>query len=374
MALTINTNLPALRARNQLARAQAETNLAFQRLSTGLRINSAKDDAAGLAIATRMQSQITGQTVAKRNASDGISLAQTAEGALNEITNNLQRVRELALQSANATNSASDRAALDAEVQQRLQEVDRIASQTAFNGLNVLDGRLGELKFQVGANVGETISLNLATGMRLDQIGELAEGELTLDAAAFTDGELNAESTISIAVGDGTSRSITLLQGSTLEDIAQAITDAEVPGLVGTEVTENGIRLRAGEAIQLGGADLGTVFADPPETIELSGSLSGASITTVDGANASILRTDNALDAVNSLRSQLGAIQNRFESTINNLDNSIENLTASRSRIMDADFAVETARLVRAQILEQVAIAILAQANARPQQILTLLG
>lgn len=371
--LTINTNIPALKASNQLARNQAEVNLALERLSTGLRINSAKDDAAGLAIATRMSAQISGQQVAKRNASDGVSLAQTAEGALNEITNNLQRVRDLALQSANATNSAADRAALDDEVQQRLEEVDRIARQTGFNGINVLDGSQGELTFQVGANVGNTISLNLDSGARLDQMGQFAEGNLALDDSAFTDGELDSAATISITVGDNEPREITFEAGSTIEDMVAAIEDEEVPGLVSASVQDGEIRLSAAEEITLGGDDLETVFDGPPETLELSGSLEGTNVRTVDDANATILRIDDALDSVNGLRSQLGAIQNRFESTINNLDNSIENLSASRSRIMDADFAAETARLARASVMEQAAIAVLAQANARNQLILSLL-
>src|SRR5690554_6016545 len=163
MALGINTNVASLNAQNQLSKSQGMNDQALQRLSSGLRINSAKDDAAGLAISSRFQSQISGLNVATRNANDGISLAQTTEGALDEITNNLQRIRELAVQSANATNSASDRQALNDEVQQRIQEIDRIASQTAFNGLKVLDGSFGTAGFQVGANAGEVINLNLET-------------------------------------------------------------------------------------------------------------------------------------------------------------------------------------------------------------------
>ena len=373
MALILNTNIPALKVQNQLARHQAQTNLALERLSSGLRINSAKDDAAGLAIATRFESQINGQQVARRNAQDGISLAQTAEGAMEEISNNLQRIRDLSLQSANATNNAADRQALDDEVQQRLEEIDRIASQTGFNGLNVLDGSLGELKFQVGANVGNTISLNVDRGVRLSQMGELAEGTLAFDGDAFNgDGELQANQTIEVQVGEGATASITLTEGFTEEDIAAAIEDAEVGGLAGVSLTEEGLRLRAEETITLGG-DFETVFDAPPETIEPGGSLEGTNIRSIDGANATLMRVDDAIESVNSFRSQLGAIQNRFESTINNLSNSIENLSASRSRIMDADFAAEASRLARSQVMEQAAIAMLVQANSRPQQILALL-
>jgi len=174
MALGINTNVASLTAQNQLGKSQNLSNQSLERLSSGLRINSAKDDAAGLAISTRFQSQISGLNVAQRNANDGISLAQTTEGALDEITNNLQRIRELSVQSANATNTASDRAALDAEVQQRIKEIDRISTQTAFNGLKVLDGTFGEQQFQVGANAGETIGIDLGAGTRSSAIGKLS--------------------------------------------------------------------------------------------------------------------------------------------------------------------------------------------------------
>ena len=176
MALTINTNVASLNAQRNLNRSQGLLNQSLERLSTGLRINSAKDDAAGLAISERFTTQIRGLNQAVRNANDGISLAQTSESALGELVNNLQRIRELGIQSANATNSASDRAALDAEVQQRLAEIDRIASQTSFNGLKVLDGTFGTATFQVGANVGETISVSLTTGVRIGQIGQIATG------------------------------------------------------------------------------------------------------------------------------------------------------------------------------------------------------
>lgn len=373
MALSLNTNIPALKAAHQLARNQFVVDQALERLSTGLRINSAKDDAAGLAIATRFDAQINGQQVARRNAADGISLAQTAEGALEEITNNLQRVRELALQSANATNSDADRTALDNEVQQRLQEVDRIARQTGFNGLKLLDGSLGELRFQVGANVGNTITLDLDGGVRRDQIGGLAEGKLSLSDAAFTNGELDSQATMTLAVDSGDPQEIVFEAGVTIDDMVVAIEGADVPGLVSASVRDGAIRLRASGEVRLGGSDLATVFDDPPETIEQRGSLDGAGIRTVDDANAAILRVDDAMDGINRFRSRLGAIQNRFESTINNLDNSVENLSASRSRIMDANFAAEASRLARGLVLEQASIAVLTQANVRNQFILRLL-
>src|SRR5262249_34964530 len=175
MAQVINTNVLSINAQRNLSNSQSTLATSLQRLSSGLRINSAKDDAAGLAISDRFTTQINGLNQAVRNSSDGISLAQTAESALGELTNNLQRIREIAVQSANASNSASDRAALDQEVQQRIAEVDRIASQTSFNGQKVLDGTFGTATFQVGANVGDTISVNLSTSVRATAIGKTAD-------------------------------------------------------------------------------------------------------------------------------------------------------------------------------------------------------
>ena len=269
----INTNMLSLNAQRNLTSSQSSLATALQRLSSGLRINSAKDDAAGLAISERFTAQIRGLNQAVRNANDGISLAQTAEGAMAEVTNNLQRIRELAVQSANATNSASDRASLQAEVDQLLEEIDRVASQTSFNGTALLDGTFTSAVFQVGANEGETITV-----------------AVTVDATTAT-------------------------LGVDAVDIA---------------------------------------------TDEAS---AGAAITLVD----------TALDSINSARAEFGAIQNRFSSVIANLTTAAENLTASRSRIQDADFAAETAALTRAQILQQAGIAILAQANAAPQNVLALL-
>jgi len=272
----INTNVMSLTAQRNLNASQNDLSTAIQRLSSGLRINSAKDDAAGLAIATRMTSQINGLNQAVRNANDGISMAQTTESALGEVTNNLQRIRELAVESANGTYSTADRAALDVEVQQRLSEIDRIASKTTFNGQNVLDGSLGSVDFQVGANVGDTVAVDFST----------------LDST-----------------------------GATL-------------GLTGLSVT---------------GAD-------------------------ATNANATITAIDTALTTVNTARSTLGAVQNRFQSTVANLQSISESTASSRSQIQDADFAAETAAMSRAQILQQAGVSVLSQANAMPQSVLKLLG
>ncbi|MBV6388952.1 MAG: Flagellin [Nitrosomonas europaea] len=274
MPQVINTNIASLNAQRNLNVSQNSLSTALQRLSSGLRINSAKDDAAGLAISERMTSQIRGMNQAARNANDGISLAQTAEGALVEIGNNLQRIRELAVQSANATNSEGDREALQKEVTQLIDEIQRVGEQTSFNGTKLLDGNFASQIFQVGANKDETIE--------------------------FTD-----------------------------------IVDTTASGL--------GV-----DGVDISGAD-GTAAADAIETI------------------------DDALKIVNSTRADLGAIQNRFSSAIANLQTSAENLSASRSRIQDADFAAETAALTRAQILQQAGVAMLSQANALPNNVLSLL-
>lgn len=630
MPQIINTNIPSLTAQRNLNTSQSDVATALQRLSSGLRINSARDDAAGLAISERFTTQIRGLNQAARNANDGISLAQTAEGSLAEVTNNLQRIRELAVQSVNATNSDSDRAALDLEVQQRLEEIDRIAQQTSFNGRNVLDGSFGSALFQVGANVGETIGLDLNTSVRTSAVGAVStatsvdldtliapatDGEVatfefditgsdfiadfstvaatpaTLTVGAFTgitedsgtgdagdtidyvlnlddgtnsvdatftiaeagtltaanvasaldtagfdsdgatvsgytidfggeatledaitngslafsraDGEnftisdtatpnanatatggteafadvtsvdgvpedTSANTTFEITDSDGDAITVTLdsditsgadlaaaiqtaldasadeftvsaagnvitltddtandgdefsitADPSSLEDslaeaptstagtgatTAQELTIADLTVQFGdsdaltvaaddystiasflTAVNEalgsngtasldddNVLSISSGETITIGGTDAATVFTATEFTA--SGSLSEVDVTSVANSNAAILSIDATLTTIADLRSTFGAIQNRFESTIANLATTTENLTASRSRIQDADFAAETAALTRAQILQQAGIAVLAQANAQSQNVLALL-
>jgi flagellin len=621
MALGINTNVASLNAQNQLSKSQGMNDQALQRLSSGLRINSAKDDAAGLAISTRFSSQITGLNVAVRNANDAISLSQTAEGALNEVTNNLQRIRELAVQSANSTNSSSDREALNQEVQQRIEEVNRIAGQTAFNGLKVLDGSFGDAVFQVGANVGETIGLDLNASVRTDAIGGVAQAtsvalntvitevgastsgtaatyavdatnlgdystipatatdsltsgaytqavsddtsdayqfsidgvvasdnltaaataaQLDTDIATFVAGSSGAytqagtvaggdlvisktdgtDLTLSTSFSDGvgsavgaagttsdgtfatanftglaattgtvedTSANITFtvtdpesnvlsvtldsnitsaadlataIQGQTgygaatftaaadgdnvvftdasnatgsfaiggtdaatitAENVAgsTAAGTADIVGAAATSITvgasdltfqfgdgdalavaagtystvqsfvdgvntalggnasavlgdDNVLTITSGEAITVAATgDASTAFTAGANAV--SGNLQDADVLTVDGANTTIQRVDAALTSISDLRSTFGAIQNRFESTIANLSTSVENLSAANSRILDADFASETAELAKSQVLQQAGISVLAQANARPQQVLSLL-
>ena len=504
MALVINSNTMSLNAQRNLSTSGSMLATSLQRLSSGLRINSAKDDAAGLAISERFTTQIRGLSQASRNANDGISLAQTAEGALGELTNNLQRIRELAVQSANASNSASDRQALDQEVQQRLQEIDRIAATTSFNGQKVLDGTFGTAVFQVGANVGETISVNLTQGVKASQMGQIASGTSSVEAtvanltgtgtiqvgtgpatvitaasagleagqsigsayskvaainAAHISGltatasnniELQVAATTGTASGDLyslringqdifasydqnangvlTAQQITdavnqktqqtgvtaVLSGGVLRlsaadgrDIAigQDLGGAAAGGIsagTGGASTVNGVVYRDGQIGAVAGATAnsataaavngGLVTLSASENIAIVGdgailgfstanttitkdtqTLSQQNVLTVAGANSTIQRADVALTAVSSLRSSLGSIQSRFESTISSLQATVENLSASRSRILDTDFAAETANLTKAQILQQAGTAILAQANAVPQNVLSLL-
>ena len=382
MAQTINTNVASLNAQRNLNRSQGLLNQSLERLSTGLRINSAKDDAAGLAISERFTTQIRGLNQAVRNASDGISLSQTAESALAELTNNLQRIRELAVQSVNATNSASDRAALDAEVQERINELDRIAKQTSFNGVKVLDGTFGTAVFQVGANVGETISVSLTTDVTAAAVGTVN----TVAGAAFDMTDTTAANFALLEFGDGTDADFygtaTVAAGATIQEAADAINNANVTGVsafVNTGGTlqilnSNDGNVTVTETVAAGTNATGlTGVVTADETASATTTLSGVGVDTVANANFAIARVDSALTAVNGLRGNLGAIQNRFESTIINLQTVSENLAASRGRIQDADFAAETAALTKAQILQQAGVAVLSQANAQPQLALSLL-
>jgi len=609
MPQVINTNIASLNAQRNLNASQGEANTALERLSSGLRINSAKDDAAGLAISTRFQSQISGLNQAQRNANDGISLAQTAEGALDEVTANLQRIRELAVQSANATNSLSDRQALNQEVQQRIAEIDRIASQTSFNGLKVLDGTLGEQTFQVGANAGETIgvsgidakgnmlggvlaqtsgladspvteteassdlsSIDFATsdagfegtingvnisigpndysaatpapidGLAADINTQLTANDelsgisvevdgnnlvwkngtaepLSLEGAVYDNStqaavtgsdidDLAADATESLGVdtstlsnlsagvqvtfdvdvdnaGSATTVTVDVPAGkNTPEDVVQAIqsqleedgfsdlsvqlsnnditvtntaTDSTVYDITGFTLTPQGSAVVAPESIDAG-TTIASQFAsgDADQALDFNATVNGTAIEIEDatsfndiiaqinarsgqtgveaslnsdnddiifssqfgepfevtltspqiideatgnpeslvdittnednvvtmrqidistraGSEEALVAVDYAFDKINSFRAELGAIQNRFESTIAGLSTTSENLSASNSRIRDADFAAESAELARTQVLQSAGLSVLSQANARPQQVLQLL-
>ena len=478
MASVVNTNINSLTAQNNLGVNQASLATAMQRLSSGLRINSAKDDAAGLAISNRMQAQINGSNQAARNANDGISLAQTAEGALAQIGSNLQRMRELAVQSANGTNSASDRAALDGEVQALSAEIDRVSQSASFNGVNLLDGSFTAQKFQVGANATANDSITIASiaSARTSALGgsgtstattltsglttaALVAGDLTLNgfqigasstgaaagqssasafsiaaainvwaaqsgvsataqattvagAASTAFAAVTSDATLTIngqqvgniaagtdAIGQGanTAAAINLVSSKTgvtaTADNTGAVTLTAADGrdiVLGATFTAANSGLAAGtthgkvkldttnaagivisgNAPASAGLSAGTTSATTTLTVN---SISSVNVLTAANATSALYAIDGALSSVNSSRASLGAIQNRFTSVVTSLQTTAQNLTASVSRIQDADFAQETAALSRAQILQQAGTAMVAQANQLPQGVLALL-
>ena len=501
MAQVINTNIASLQAQRALNGSQGDVSTALQRLSTGLRINTAKDDAAGLAISERFTSQINGLNQAVRNSNDALSLTTTAEGALGETTALLQRVRELAVQSSNSTNSASDRTALQAEVNQLLTEVDRIASTTTFNGVKLLDGTFTSKNFQVGSNSGETIAVSLSgaansdlgvnrafgdssqaaagsssvvasttastanangvAGQTVTITGSVGASDATVtagDSAATIAAAINnAESstgvsakatsqaqmtslqnagTVSFTLGDGAGNSTVVsaaVTSSDLSNLKNAINettsshgitatvnggtitmtqtsgrDIEVVGFTNTgtgTVSVNGVdetgTLKDATTLTSGAAaDTATVtgfitltsndaFSAKSNTAMTAGSifvgaanaskvstesnLTSVSIATATGAVAALDVLDGAIASLSAERAAIGATQNRFESVVSNLTLASQNATSARSAIVDADFAAETAALTRGQILQQAGIAVLAQANAAPQNVLALL-
>ncbi|MGH8157252.1 MAG: flagellin [Rhodanobacter sp.] len=506
MSLVINTNINSLNTQNNLSKSQSMLSKATQRLSSGLKINSAADNAAGFAISQRYTTQIGGLAQASANASDAINLAQTAGSALDQVTANLQSIRDLAAQSANGTYSADDRKTIDAEVQQRLSEVTRIANQTTFNGTKVLDGSFGTKSFQIGANVGQTVSVGIAGSVKASAMGQIAEvssGDITAAfgtagsttttpatsgkdvgtaaPASFDFGTTNAAFTV-----DGKAVSLTtdVTNMAGLVSSVQGQLDTAAPGTynVGVDATTGGLTISkvatgaASTAPAIAGAGVNAVFgaapvatagaaavtttvAATPSTINgtgltingtavdtskvatvqdlsdainasnidgvsaavsadgkginiyssdttnglniadggtgvvganakdantattyttgssatIGGSLAGGNVKTVDAANDLISRVDVALSSVASLAANLGAVQNRFQSTISTLSSQSTNLQSSQSTIQDADFAAETANLSKAQVLQQAGISVLAQANSNPQQVLKLL-
>ncbi|OTA17636.1 flagellin [Xenorhabdus vietnamensis] len=353
MASVINTNYSSLLAQNNLTRSKGTLGTAIERLSSGLRINSAKDDAAGQAIANRFTANVKGLTQASRNANDGISIAQTTEGALNEINNNLQRIRELTVQSQNGSNSKSDLESIQKEVKQRLDEIDRISDQTQFNNVKVLSKDAKSMTIQVGANDGETIKIDLK---------HIDSGVLKLDKFDVT--TLTAAPT-----------------GTHIKQIPGATTTA-APVDVDVKDAEKSKTLTAGsgklyEREVSGKKEYfleGKNAADETQYFKASVNAAGK-VTVTDEIVASepLKDLDAALAQVDDLRSSLGAVQNRLESTVNNLNNTVNNLSAARSRIEDADYATEVSNMSRGQILQQAGTSVLAQANQVPQTVLSLL-
>ena len=321
MPLYVNTNVSSLNAQRQLISSGNSLDQAFQRLSSGFRINSASDDAAGLQISNRLESQVQGLNQGNRNANDGISLAQTAEGALDEVTNTFQRVRTLAQQAANGSNTDEDRLAIQEEIRVLMSEVNRIAEDTTFGGQNLLDGSYSA-SFQVGADANQTIDFTMAN------------------------------------VG-GTGNSLSATGGFTLSGIAS----------IASGVTGETLTAKYGTAAFDGSTNGATAlsFAEVFAADSIS-------VSTQQDAQAVLAGMDSLIAVVDKKRAELGAVQNRFQSTIRNQGNVAENLEAAKSRIKDADFAAETAKLTQAQILQQASQTILAQANQRPQAALQLLG
>ena len=379
MAAIINTNVISLNAQRNLNSSQNALATTLQRLSSGLRINSAKDDAAGLAISERMTSQIKGLNQAVRNANDGISMSQTAEGALGEIGNNLQRIRELAVQSRNASNSSSDRTALNNEVQQLKSEIDRVASTTAFNGIKLIDGSFTNQSFQVGANVGETINITSMVNAKSSSLGTSSSANVAgvaPAAGAITAGDLTINGTSVGAVAAGGNA---VTQGVNIATAINSVSGttnvyAEADAATGAVSLYN---VSGGSTVvAFAGASATTVttgLTAGTTAVTSTAGFGGVDISTKAGADAAIASMDSALSALNAGRADLGAYQNRFSSAISNVQTTAENLTASRSRIVDTDFASETATLSRNQVLQQAGTAMLAQANAMPQSVLSLL-
>jgi flagellin len=382
MPSMINTNIASLNAQNNLGKSQSALATSLQRLSSGLRINSAKDDAAGLAISERFGSQIRGLNQAARNANDAISVSQTAEGALGTISDNLQRIRELSVQSANATNSSTDRSALNSEVTQLKAEIDRVANQTSFNGTKLIDGSFTAKVFQVGANAGETITVAGIQNATLAGLGSVTSASTQASVAVSGISVTTAMAAGSVTI-NGTDIGGLAAVGTSSERAAQVV-DAINKVASTTNVnayldtTTNKIALTSNATITVGGTDDGTRSSFDGATGITAASSTVTGLTTMDissyaGASLAIQQTDSALSQINSARANLGALQNRFSSTISNLQTAAENTSASRSRIQDTDFAAETASLTRAQILQQAGTAMLAQANALPNGVMSLL-
>jgi len=377
----INTNVASLNAQRNLSGTNGSLATSLQRLSSGFRINSAKDDAAGLAISERFTSQIRGLNQAQRNANDGISLAQTAEGALSEVGNNMQRIRELAVQASNGTNSQGDRDALNAEVTQLKSEIQRVAEQTSFNGTKLLDGSFTAVAFQVGANAGETIAVASIANVQTAAIG----GAFTRVTGSFNATALTGFGTAIAAGGlvlNGTNVGAIGVAANSQEragQLVEAINRVSSQSGVGAsyDATTGDVTLVSNAlVVTTGTTDLATVAGVANAftgTAATSTGITAVNVSSFSGAQLAIGQIDNALKAVNSARGDLGAIQNRFSSVVSNLSSTTENLSASRSRIKDADFAKETAELTRSQILQQAGVAMLAQANQVPQSVLSLL-
>ena len=400
---TINTNMSANIAANAMTRNERSMSSTMERLSTGIRINSAKDDAAGLAISSKMTSQINGLNQAVRNANDAISMIQVAEGAMKEVTNMFQRMRELAVQSISDSNTTADRTALNNEYKQLSDEVKRVAENTQWNGTNILDGARTATTFQIGANASQTIAVNfgdLATNNIAD--ASLAIGSVT--AADGTDGAFGAITiTGSVAAGDvitvkidGSKYASFKLDANAAAAINDTATHAGATGGANDDDGSGIVKSQVGSTATLASTDAGALTATiTNRTLLITGAtttntntftmaeaqlsrgtqapVGGSDITTSALANTALGVLDTAINNVNSTRAGLGASMSRLEYASDNLQNVAQNTASARSRVMDADYAAETTELARTQIIQQAATAMLSQANQSQQAVLALL-
>ncbi|MDN3682658.1 flagellin [Vibrio tapetis] len=377
MGMTVNTNVSAMTAQRHLNNASSDLTTSMERLSSGSKINSAKDDAAGLQISNRLNVQSRGLDVAVRNANDGISIAQTAEGAMNETTNILQRMRDLSLQSSNGSNSKSERTAIQEEVTALNDELNRIAETTSFGGNKLLNGTFGTASFQIGADNGEAVMLSLKD-MRSDNS---KMGGTSYQAANAKDKDWTVETgknQLDVKLTDNTgveqTFSITAKEGDDVEELATYINGQT--DMVKASVNEEGkLQVFAGNNKVAGDVEFtGSLSSDLGLAKSGNVTVDTIDVTSVGGAQESVAIVDAALKYVDSHRAELGAFQNRFDHAISNLDNINENVNASKSRIKDTDFASETTSMTKSQILQQASTSILAQAKQAPNAAMSLLG
>ena len=396
MSLVLNTNVDSMVAQNSLTTSGTQLASALQQLSTGLRVNTAADDAAGYAIAQGMTSQVNGLNQAAQNANDGVSLTQTASGAMTEITNDLQTMRDLAVESLNATNSSNDRADLNAQYSQLAADVNNVAANTQFNGVNLLNGTFQGADFQIGANAGQIISVASIASTSTNAIGNYYTTAATAGAYADTTADAGNTASFDITVGNNASVTtgpvtITGNQTTDLANIASAINESlgSSDGIVATvDSTTGSINLSTAD----GTAQNVTVALDTSSTTTSSvnglgldttyalgsaggtaNNLSNTSVNSVDSSNLVLISIDNALQQLATSSAQLGAYQNRFQAAITGLNTDSTNLSNAKSSIVDTDYASATSSLSKAQILQQAGTAMVAQANTIPQNILTLI-
>ncbi len=377
MSITVNTNVSAMTAQRYLNSATSDVNQSMERLSSGNKINSAKDDAAGLQISNRLNTQTRGLDVAVRNANDGISMMQTAEGAMKETSNILSRVRDLALQSSNGSNTDADRSAIQQEVTALSDEMNRIAETTSFGGTRLLNGSFGTKSFQVGADSGEAVMLTL-NNLRADESNMGGQSFTAKEgvAAGWTAGK-DANMTISFTDKSGEEQSVSInaKAGDDIEEVATYINGQT--DKVSASVGEDGkLQVFAAKGTIEGEIEFSGALANETgmsDAIQAQKTVGNIDVTSVAGSQDAIAVVDAAMKFVDSHRSELGAAQNRMGHTINNLDNINENVSAAKSQIKDVDFAKETTEMTKAQILQQASSSILAQAKQAPNAALGLL-